>query len=262
MGQDKPKLAVWKFASCDGCQLTLLDLEDELIDIAQVVDIANFPEASRDVRPGPYDISLVEGSITTEHDANRIQEIRAQSSIVISIGACATAGGIQGLRNFAAVKDFVSIVYAKPEYIKTLETSKPPADYIKIDYELRGCPINKYQLLSALVSLLRGQTPIISTDPVCIDCKRNGNPCVIVAQGIPCMGPVTMTGCGTLCPSYSRGCYGCFGPVPKPQIGEMTRLMKTCLHMDGADMIPLYRNFNAWAPFFRSESLKIEGKKE
>ncbi|MCL1594501.1 MAG: oxidoreductase, partial [Actinomycetia bacterium] len=111
----RPTLAVWKFASCDGCQLTLLDCEDELLTIATALDIAYFPEATRAMRDGPYDVSIVEGSITTPHDAGRIQEIRAQSSALITIGACATAGGIQALRNWADIDEFISIVYAHQE---------------------------------------------------------------------------------------------------------------------------------------------------
>src|SRR6266498_6065311 len=141
--KQKPKLAVWKFASCDGCQLSLLDCEDELLSVIGEVEIANFPEASRAVVKGPYDLSLVEGSITTPHDAERIKEVRRVSKFLVTIGACATSGGIQALRNFADVNEFVSIVYASPEYISTLATSTGIADHIAVDFELRGCPIDK-----------------------------------------------------------------------------------------------------------------------
>src|SRR5436853_767916 len=118
--KQKPKLAVWKFSSCDGCQLSLLDCEDELLAVAGQVQIANFAEASRAVVKGPYDLSLVEGSITTPHDAERIQEVRRASRFLVTIGACATSGGIQALRNFNDVREFTAIVYATPQYSDTL----------------------------------------------------------------------------------------------------------------------------------------------
>ena len=212
----KTKIAVWKFSSCDGCQLSLLNCEDELLAVTAAVDIAYFPEATTAVMEGPYDVSLVEGSVTTPEEASRIQEIRKNSTILIAIGACATTGGLQALKNFKDVDDFVSIVYAEPKYIESLDTATPMSDHVKVDMELNGCPINKMQLLEALCALLNNRRANISKDSVCMDCKLKGNACVMVAQGLPCLGPVTNAGCGALCPSYNRGCYGCFGP-PKEQ---------------------------------------------
>jgi sulfhydrogenase subunit delta len=249
----KPKLAVWKFASCDGCQLTLLDCENELLEVAGLIDIANFPEATRAVVKGPYDISLVEGSITTPHDAERIHKIRRASKTLITIGACATAGGIQALRNFKDVKAFISTVYPSPEYIEVLNKSTPISDHVFVDYELRGCPINKYQLLEAISAFLNGRKPIIPPYSVCMECKRRGNICVMVAQGTPCMGPVTQTGCGALCPSYNRGCYGCFGPKETPNTGSISEWWKD-LNMKEDDIVRMFRTFNAYADPFRKES--------
>ena len=229
MPRQGPSLAVWKFASCDGCQLTVLDCEDELLTLAEQVQIAAFAEASSAMVGGPYDVSLVEGSITTPHDAGRIREIREQSGILVAIGACATAGGIQALRNFADVADFVSVVYARPDYIETLATSTPPSDHVTVDYELRGCPIDRGQLLDTLAALLAGRKPRLPAAPVCTECKRAGVTCVTVAGGIACLGPVTHSGCGALCPRHHRGCYGCFGPMAAPNMGAMIPL----LHRDG-----------------------------
>src|SRR5450759_3068680 len=198
----KPKLAVWKFSSCDGCQLSLLDCEDELLTVAGAVEIANFPEASSAVVRGPYDISLVEGSITTAHDAERIQRVRRASKSLITIVACATAGGIQALRNFQDMREFVSAVYARPEYISTLSTSTPITAHVSVDFELRGCPINKYQLLEVINAHLHGRKPNVSPQSVCVECKRRGLTCVMVAHGTPCLGTVTHAGCGALCPAY------------------------------------------------------------
>jgi len=253
----KPKLAVWKFASCDGCQLSLLDCEDELLAVAGAVHIANFPEASRAVVKGPYDISLVEGSITTPHDAERIHKIRRISKSLITIGACATAGGIQALRNFQDVNDFISIVYANPDYIETLNKSTPIADHVFVDFELRGCPINKYQLLEVINAMLNGRKPNIPKYSVCMECKRKGNVCVMVASGIPCLGPVTQAGCGALCPSYNRGCYSCFGPKETPNTTSLAARFEQ-LETSRDDIVRIFRGFNAFAEPFRKESESYE----
>ena len=249
----KPKLAVWKFASCDGCQLSLLDCEDEILAVAGAVEIAVFLEATRTELEGPYDVSLVEGSITTAHDAERIQEIRRQSKVLITIGACATSGGIQALRNFKNVKDFVNVVYARPDYIDTLATSTPIAEHVRVDFELRGCPVNKQQLLELLAAFLSGRKPAIANHSVCVECKQRGNVCVMVSQGTPCLGPVTHAGCGAICPGVDRGCYGCFGPMESPNVDAL-RPWLTRLGMDQQDLNRLYGTFNVNAEPFLEES--------
>jgi coenzyme F420-reducing hydrogenase gamma subunit len=255
----KPKLAVWKFASCDGCQLSLLDCEDELLAVAGQVEIANFAEASRAVVKGPYDLSLVEGSITTPHDAERIHQVRRASKFLVTIGACATAGGIQALRNFKDVRDFTSIVYATPAYIQTLNKSTPIVDHVHVDFELRGCPINKYQLVEVLSAFLNGRKPNISSQSVCVECKRRGTVCVMVANGTPCLGPVTHAGCGALCPSYSRGCYGCFGPMETPNTSSLSGGWAR-LGVKDPELMRAFRSFNAYAEAFRKESEAHEDK--
>ena len=245
-----PKLAVWKFASCDGCQLTLLDCEDELLDILGAVEVGYFPEATRGEIEGPYDLSLVEGSITTPEDAVRIAEVREMSDVLVTIGACATAGGIQALRNFADVEDFLRIVYAEPSYISTLETSTPISDHVFVDFELRGCPISKAQLLEVIDAYLRGRRPAVSTHSVCVECKMRGTPCVMVTQGIPCLGPVTQAGCGAICPAYNRGCYGCFGPAAKPNMESLSNWWEG-LGVSASEETRVLRTFNAYSPEFR-----------
>jgi len=249
----KPKLAVWKFSSCDGCQLSLLDCEDELLAVAEHIEIANFPEASRAVAKGPYDVSLVEGSITTSHDAERIHQVRQQSKVLITIGACATAGGIQALRNFKDVKEFTSIVYANPQYIETLNKSTPIADHVFVDFELRGCPISKHQLVEVLSAYLNGRKPNVPPYSVCMECKRLGTPCVMVAGGTPCLGPVTQAGCNALCPSYNRGCFGCFGPKEMPNTSSLSEWW-TKLGVDNDGILRAFRTYNAYAEPFRKES--------
>jgi coenzyme F420-reducing hydrogenase gamma subunit len=251
----KKKLAIWKFSSCDGCQLSLLDCEDQLLTVLGAVEVAYFIEASRAQQEGPYDLSLVEGSITTAHDVERIKVIRQASRKLITIGACATAGGIQALRNFKDVKDFIAIVYARPDYIDTLATSTPISAHVNVDYELHGCPINKAQLLEVVAALLIGRKPVIPSHSVCIDCKLKGNVCVMVAHGTPCIGPVTHAGCGALCPSYDRGCYGCFGPQDTPNTAALSAELKT-LGVSEGDLLRLYRSFNAEAAPFSAEAAK------
>lgn len=255
----KPKLAVFKFASCDGCQLSLLDCEDELLAVAGAVEIAYFLEARTQEIPGPYDVGLVEGSVTTEHDAERIREVRQQCKMLVTIGACATAGGIQALKNWANVGDFIHQVYAHPEYVKTLETSTPISDHVPVDFELRGCPISKYQLVELLTSLLVGRKPRTPRHSVCVECKRRETVCVAVAQGIACLGPVTQAGCGAICPAFNRDCFGCFGPKELPNLVSLNDFYER----NGADrghLVRLTRNFNGYAPTFREASDQLESQ--
>ncbi|RDI55256.1 oxidoreductase [Nocardia mexicana] len=250
---DTPTLAVWKFTSCDGCQLTLLDCEDELLTLAGRVRIVHFLEASSTVRPGPYDVSLVEGSVTTPDEVGRITEIREQSRVLVAIGACATHGGIQALRNFADIDEFASVVYASPQHIATLAESTPISAHVPVDFELRGCPIDRHQLLDTLEALLAGRAPDIPNTSVCTECKRRGTTCVTVAHGIPCLGPVTQAGCGALCPAYQRGCFGCFGPMAEPNIRALLPILSVN-GMSTADIDRVFTTFAAAAPEFAERS--------
>ena len=253
---DRPTLAVWKFASCDGCQLSLLDCEDELLAVADRIAISHFPEATTATVEGPYDVSLVEGSITTPHDAERIREIRSQSRLLVTIGACATSGGIQALRNGRDVDEFTSIVYARPEYIVTLATSTPIADHVHVDMELRGCPIDRSQLIATLAALLNRQVLRLPTTSVCTECKARGTACVLVTRGTPCLGPITQAGCNALCPSFDRGCYGCFGPMESPNVGALRHQLRE-LGTGGPEVDRLLHAFNGTA-FERADSVSTE----
>ncbi|MGA8295523.1 MAG: hypothetical protein WB770_00600 [Acidimicrobiales bacterium] len=253
-----PRLAVFKFASCDGCQLSLLDCEDELLAVTEHLVIAKFTEMSRAQIAGPYDVSLVEGSITTPEDAERIIAIRAQSKSLITIGACATAGGIQALRNYADVGDFVSAIYAHPEYISTLARSEPISALVPVEFELHGCPINKHQLLEVISAYLAARRPRIPSYSVCEQCKAKGNVCVLVVSGTPCLGPVTRAGCGALCPSVDRGCYGCFGPSESPNTTSLSRrFIELGVRRD--HVARMYRTFNAASAAFEQEASRNVG---
>lgn len=253
----KPKLAVWKFSSCDGCQLSLLDCEDELLAIADGVEIAYFPEATSAEVEGPYDVSLVEGSVTTQHDAERIHEIRETSKLLVTIGACATSGGIQALRNFTDVRDWISLVYASPDFISTLATSTPISDHVTVDLELRGCPISKAQLVEVVSALLAGRQPRIPSTSVCTECKVRGTPCVMVAFGTPCLGPVTQAGCGAICPAFARGCYGCFGPMESPNTAALVHQWRELGVVDDG-IVRAFRTYNANATAFKEASTAHE----
>ncbi len=252
----RPSLAVWKFASCDGCQLSVLDCEDEFLALAGAVEIANFPEASSAISEGPYDLSLVEGSITTAHDAERILKVRQQSRHLVTIGACATSGGIQALRNYADIKDFIAAVYASPQYIEALATSTPISAHVAVDYELHGCPINKDQLLEVISAFLAGRKPSVASHSVCVECKRRATVCVMI-QGTPCLGPVTHAGCGAICPAYRRGCYGCFGPMETPNPASLMREWRT-LGASPRHIRRALQTFNAAAEAFRKESERYD----
>ena len=256
MTDGRPTVAIWKFTSCDGCQLSLLDCEDELLALADRVRIEYFVEASSAMAPGPYDLSIVEGSITTAHDAERIAEIRRNSQTLITIGACATAGGIQALRDFADVDEFTRVVYASPDYISTLRTSTPISAHVPVDFELRGCPINKRELLEVIGAHLNRRRPRIRAHSVCVECKQRGNVCVMVAHGTPCLGPVTHAGCGAICPAYDRGCYGCYGPKETPNTESLDRWSG----LTDPDLVRVYRTFNAAAPEFRQASERHESR--
>lgn len=248
-----PRIAIWKFASCDGCQLSLLDCEDQLLQLTETIEIGFFPEATRKVLPPPYDISLVEGSITTPEDLEKIQKIRRDSAFLITIGACATAGGIQSLRNYDKVEDYISAVYATPSYISTLEKVSPIAEYVKVDFELRGCPINKTQLLEVLSAFINQRPPRVRGDSVCTECKAAGNPCIMVTQQLPCLGPVTHAGCNALCPSYNRACFGCYGPK---ETLNTTALIKQ-FRQQGVSELKikhLFRSYNADSEVFKDAS--------
>lgn len=254
----RPRIAVWKFASCDGCQLSLLSAEDELLTIAGEVHIAYFLEATRDVVEGPYDVSLVEGSITTPEDAARIRHVREVSTTLVTIGACATAGGIQALRNTADLAEVQAVVYAHPEYVSSLATSTAIADHVPVDLELRGCPIETSQLVEVLSALLAGRRPVVPTGSVCTECKLRGTVCVTVADRLACLGPVTQAGCGARCPAFHRGCYGCFGPAESPNTPSLAARLHE-LGLDDPALVRLFRTFNADAPAFREAAERAGG---
>ncbi|MBT3188655.1 MAG: oxidoreductase [Anaerolineae bacterium] len=253
----RPTLAVHKFSSCDGCQLQILNMEDEILDLAEVIDIAYFLEATRATRPGPYTISMVEGSVTTEHEIERIKKIRDESKILISIGTCATAGGIQALRNVADADEYANIVYPNPEYLSYLKTASPISDYVDVDMELWGCPVDKKQLLEVIVALLQNRRPVLLQSSVCMECKQAGTICVLVAEGTPCIGPATRAGCGAVCPTMGRGCYGCFGPQDGANTDSLSDILTDIERYPG-ETERLFNNISNFAPAFHEAASKLK----
>ncbi|MBT3339130.1 MAG: oxidoreductase [Anaerolineae bacterium] len=232
-------------------------MEDELLDSAETIDIAYFLEATRDSRPGPYDISIIEGSITTEHEIERIKKIRRDSDLLIAIGTCATAGGIQALRNIADVDEYANIVYPNPEYLSYLKQAAPIFEYVKVDMELWGCPINKYQLLEVITALLQNRRPVLPQTSVCMECKQAGTICVLVSEGAPCIGPATQAGCGAVCPTSGRGCYGCFGPAHQANTSSLSDILKSKERYP-REIRQLYSNISNFAPVFHEAAKKFE----
>lgn len=258
MTKKKLKLAVWKFSSCDGCQLSLLDCEDQLLDIAHALDIAYFLEASAAACPGPYDISLVEGSIATEHDIERLEHIRHDSALLVALGACAVSGGVQALRNQAGLNEIMGAVYCHPNYIDCAPRSTPISAHVKVDAELRGCPVAKHQLLELVTALVQGRRPRLATGSVCLECKRAGHTCLLVSRGEPCLGPVTQAGCGALCPGLGRGCFGCFGPKDQANTASLADMFIERLGMEPRRVARLFRQVNCAAPAFAEEGERHE----
>ncbi len=255
----RPRLAVFKGASCDGCQLQVLSLEDELLALAERMEIAYFTEASSALDDGaPFDLTLVEGSVSTPEQVALVHEIRARSRHLVTIGACATAGGIQALRNFRDHREYLRVVYARPDYIDTLATSTPIAEHVRVDFELRGCPIDKRQLVEVVTAFLVGRRPAIRDEAVCMECKRKNNVCVMVARGEPCLGPVTHAGCYALCPSYDRGCYGCFGPRESANTRSIATWMAREQLVSEDELLRRFRHINGWNAAFREESERHE----
>jgi coenzyme F420-reducing hydrogenase gamma subunit len=255
----KPRIAVHKFASCDGCQLAFLNAGEDLLTLAGLVDIVHFAEAGPVAPDAEVDIAFVEGSISTPEDIERIARVRANSAYLVTIGACATAGGVQALRNTANAEAWRHAVYARPEYVSSLAASTPIAAHVKVDLELWGCPVNGRQLLAAVRALLSGVPPVAETDKVCMECKRHNTVCVLVARGEPCMGPVTRTGCGALCPRFGRACYACFGPAEDVNTDSFSRCLRG-LGLADPRIAARYAGIANAAPEFAHAALAVKAQ--
>ena len=255
----KPRVAVYKFSSCDGCQLAFLNLGPDLVRLAQRVEIVHFAEAGPVAPDADVDITFIEGSMAHRGDIERIRRIRERSRFLVAIGACATSGGLQALRNIARAEAWLASVYATPAYIEEVIDATPIAAHVKVDAELWGCPVTSRQVLTAIGTLLSGASPRDETDKVCVECKRRQTVCTLVTRGAPCLGPVTRTGCGALCPSFGRDCYGCFGPAENPNTAALGR------RLEGLGLVPeeiarRFEGINNAAPAFRRAAQAMRGE--
>ena len=242
----KPRMGVFKFTSCDGCQLSILNLEEQLLKLLEFFDIAYFREAADLPPKKQYDVGVVEGSISTEWQRKEIMEIRDRARFLITIGACATAGGIQALRNWANISDYKRNVYPSPDLISAFAMSTPVSEHAYVDYELWGCPIDSNALSETLVSLIIGKRPGVPVYSLCMDCKIKGIPCLLVSQSEPCLGPVTKAGCGVICPSFGRPCYGCFGPREGANIDSLLERFGT-MGLSQKETVLLLDKMNTYA---------------
>jgi len=258
----RPRVGVVKFASCDGCQLTILDLEDHLLALTDRFEFTEFAEATSRRSSGPFDILFVEGSISTPEQAVEIVRLRAVTKTLVTIGACATAGGIQALRTASEHEAFRAAVYPSPAFVDSLAVASPISSYVTVDHELRGCPIDGHQLIELLTAVATGRRPQLPDQAVCLECKRRGYECVVVARGEPCLGPVTQTGCGAICPGMARGCYGCFGPREGANVASLA-----AWYVDGpdgrrnpVDVGRLFAGFTGAAQPFRDITDRLGGR--
>lgn len=257
----RPSIGVVKFTSCDGCQLTLLGLEDQLLALAEQFAIVDFPEATSSRSPGPYDVLLVEGSVSTPEHVHRIKALRECSRALVSLGACATSGGIQALRNLDDGAAWHAAIYPGRSDVVALATVTPISEHVKVDYELRGCPIDGGQLLELLVAIATGRRPQLRDEAVCMDCKRRGYVCVMVSRGDPCLGQATQTGCGAICPRMGRACFGCFGPREHANVHSLADHFRAHLGLDATAVAHLlagiHATSNAFAPWVQGEQDRV-----
>ena len=257
----KPRIAVHKFSSCDGCQLAFLNAGEALVTLATLVDIVHFAEAGYFDEETAVEVAFVEGSISTPQELARIKAVREKSAYLVTIGACATAGGLQALRNMHDHRQWIDGIYAQPETIELLAASTPVAEHVKVDLELWGCPVSGRQVLDAVRSLLFGVLPREEQDKVCLECKRRQHVCVMVTKGEPCMGPVTRTGCGAICPSVGRDCYACYGPSERPNTAALANRFEG-LGLQPDDIARRFLFINSHAEPFRTEGRKWREKGE
>ena len=220
----KPKLAFFDFACCEGCQLQVLSMEDELLDVLGMVEIVNFREAIDDRRED-YDIAIIEGSITTPDAVERIKGIRQKAKVLIAMGACATSGGVNYLKNFQDLEEVRRCVYGdKANLFPTLKTM-PVDQVVKVDAYMWGCPVTKGEILKVLTEALSGRNFKPINHPVCVECRSKGNICLF-DKGMYCIGPVIRAGCDALCPSNGNRCIGCRGIIADPNVNAHADILK------------------------------------
>jgi sulfhydrogenase subunit delta len=221
----KPRVGLFDFACCEGCQLQIVNMEEEILSLLSVVDPVVWREAMSD-QSDEYDIAIVEGSITRARDEEALRRIRERAKIVIALGACATIGGVNKLKNNFDLGEVRRAVYGAHAEMEHLDTAPVKAihEVVKVDYQVHGCPIDAEELSHVIRSLLAGREPIVPDYPVCVECKMKEN-CCRYEFGEVCLGPITRAGCGARCPSNGFWCFGCRGYVDKPNVQAAREVM-------------------------------------
>ena len=219
----KPKVAVFGFTGCEGCQLQLSNNEESLKDLFELIEVVEFRLISSD-KLGGYDIAFVEGSITTEAEVKAVKEIRTQAKILIAMGACACLGGVNNLRERFQLEDTIVEVYGDQGIVSG--RVRRISDVVPVDIELPGCPISKPEFEWLVRQLILGVEPTFPLYPVCVECKRRINTCVM-DLGILCLGPITRAGCNAICPRNRAGCWGCRGPIDEANYESLLEILKT-----------------------------------
>lgn len=221
---EKIKVGFFDFASCEGCQLNVLNCENELLDLLDKIEIVNFREAMSE-KSDDYAIAFVEGSITRESDIPRLKKIRDNAKILITIGSCSSIGGVNSIKNNFEISDVQKDVYGEREEYFETAVARPVDAVVKVDYKIYGCPIHRGEFISIVKSLLAGQAPFIPDYAVCVECKMNENTCVF-EKGLSCLGPVVRAGCDSRCPSQGNYCVGCRGLLDKPETQAHSEILK------------------------------------
>jgi sulfhydrogenase subunit delta len=223
----RPRVAVFDFACCEGCQLQLYNLEEKIIDLLGLIEPVEWREAMSD-QSDQYDVAIIEGSITRREDEERIKVIRSRAKVLIALGACATIGGVNKLKNQFTIDDVRQNVYGKDSGAPHLDTAqaKSVAEVVTVDINIHGCPIDRDEFAAILTSVLAGKKPFIPSYPVCVECKKKGNVCRYEYKEI-CLGPVIRAGCGAKCPTGGFWCFGCRGLLDNPNVDAAKEVMDT-----------------------------------
>jgi len=250
----KPIVAFFGLTCCAGCQLEILNQEDKLLDILRAIELVQFRMGSSATHDGPYDICFVEGSVTNEAELEKLKELREKSKVLVAMGACATTGGVNAIRNGLNIEELKQSVYGDASHIKTLPEILPLKKYVKVEFELQGCPINGEEFVELVKALLSGSTPREKNYPVCVECRLKENIC-LMKEGELCLGPITRAGCGALCPSVGFPCEGCWGPVPQANVdSEIVMFSEMGASFD--TVVRKFRMFNAGSEDFVKELRK------
>ena len=221
----KLRLAYVRFTSCSGCQLMLLNCEEQLAAIDGIVEVVAFDMASsRPDDEGGLDVVLIEGSISRPEELVALLKLRRRSEILVAVGACALTGGVNALAGgdrIALCED----VYGECARDKMTFAPQPLSRFVRVDMQIAGCPPERSEYLRLLGSLARGGLPALPEYAVCMECRQRENLCLLIEARQPCLGPVTRAGCNALCPSFGVICEGCRGPVAEANRAEESRLL-------------------------------------